>query len=554
MTAFNRSTCRRLKKLRQIPSVWEGDRRAVSPGFANASELDNDQGECILWVDGSESVIRALDVVPLSAGPEAVVRTLLRAMESPHSSVVPARPQKIVVRDREIQFFLRGVLQDLDIAIDYVQDLPLIDEIFRGLQDTLRSQSPQLPPDQSDRLLSSAYEVWEDAPWQILDEEKIISIQLSTEDEETLYISILGMMGMEYGILMYRSLDSLKLFRQKVLMADEASEELQEAFLEQDCFFVTFEQLEEIDRPLKRKKHRNGSSAPPSDGFEAIGIQPAFGSLHPLEGMRPVLYEDEATIVTLALTALHRFFQQHQSELETGAFTELLNRYRLPDPQNPQAKVSVKVATMPDLAAELFDMTTAAGLEELEYALAESDSPILRDDLVPDDTFFSLGSMSWDILDALRLTVQHHQPAETDFPTKADSFPVILIQTSRPKALTMIEQLQAANGLASICFNPGEDPFAGLQYDLGLLQTHNGELHLFGEFENDDPVHLQARRKWDQRCKKTGGYCGLIIAKGWKGASKGNPNLKDMMALFEVRSLPPDELGLGSLQLMPSMD
>ena len=35
-----------------------------------------------------------------------------------------------------------------------------------------------------------------------------------------------------------------------------------------------------------------------------------------------------------------------------------------------------------------------------------------------------------------------------------------------------------------------------------------------------DPVHIQARKKWDQRCKKTKGYCGLVIAKGSKGCGK----------------------------------
>jgi hypothetical protein len=45
-------------------------------------------------------------------------------------SASPARPQRIVVRDREIQFYLRGALQGLDIAIDYAPELPLIDRMF----------------------------------------------------------------------------------------------------------------------------------------------------------------------------------------------------------------------------------------------------------------------------------------------------------------------------------------------------------------------------------------------------------------------------------------
>jgi len=98
MTALNHSTRRRLQKLAQIPSVWEGDRRPLSRQTADDLELglrETDQtGECILWVDGSQGFVRSMDMVTPDIGPEAVVRTLLRAMEHPHNPAQPARPQK----------------------------------------------------------------------------------------------------------------------------------------------------------------------------------------------------------------------------------------------------------------------------------------------------------------------------------------------------------------------------------------------------------------------------------------------------------------------------
>ncbi len=115
----------------------------------------------------------------------------------------------------------------------------------------------------------------------------------------------------------------------------------------------------------------------------------------------------------------------------------------------------------------------------------------------------------------------------------------------------MIETLKKAGGVTGIGFNPGEDPLGGNRFDLGILKTENGELFLFGEFIEDDPVHVEARKKWDGRCKKTKGYCGLVIAMGLTGASRGNPQQKDMLALFEVRSLSPKDINLGTLQLMP---
>jgi hypothetical protein len=553
MTALSGTTRRRLKKLRQVPSVWEGDCRALTPGLASGLASGHvasmepqlsDRGNCILWMDGTEGLVRAMDMAPADVGQEAIVRTLLQAMEFPHGSAPPARPQKIIVCDRELQFFLRGVLQDLEIVVEYSPELPLIDEFFDGLQGMMQTRPPELPEEYIQPMAEITRQIWQDAPWEILDEEKIVSIELNYSDVGTLYVSILGMLGVEYGLLMYRSLESLKKFRQQVLLAGEDTEDLESAFLEQDCLFITFDQNEE-------DWEENGDRPSEFSSFYAeTGVYPAFGNLHPLEGMRPVLYEEEARVVLVALEALHRFFRQHLSKL-TESFPSVQSRYRILDPKEPTQKIVIKVCTLPTIAEELFEMSAEAGVEngwEVESA------PILRSDLVPEDSFYSLGAMPWDTLEILRANVKFYQNLEVDFSKGSDGFPVILIQTSRPKAIALIDALRAAGGLKAVCFNPGEDPISGDRYDLGILQTENSEMHLFGEFLEADPVHIQARKKWDQRCKKIKGYCGLVIAKGFTGASKGNPEFTDMLALFETRSISAKDLGLGSLQLMPYLE
>ncbi|MBR8837302.1 MAG: hypothetical protein DSM106950_25660 [Stigonema ocellatum SAG 48.90 = DSM 106950] len=546
MTSFNRSTSRRLKKLTQIPSVWEGDRRPLSSAQTPHSDSE-EKGECILWVDGSQGIVRGMDVVASQAGPEAIVRTLMRAIEHPHSPAKPARPQRIVVRDREIQFYLRGVLQDLDIAIDYAPELPLIDELFRGFAEIIDSQVPDLPPQYAQALREKAFTIWQAAPWELLEEQQIVSIEINKWDVGTLYASVMGMLGMEYGVLLYRSEDSLKRFRATVLRDEESTQRLEEAFLKQDCLFLTFEHADETDDE--------------EDEVEDLGelplseIEPTFGNIHPLEGLRSVLYDEEALVVLVALESLIRFIRDHRRQLGEDTFVALSRRYRIPLPQSDETtkSVSITVSTMPLLAAELEEM---AGFEDTEDDDdEESQDPStfrsLRDDLIPEDSFLSLGVVSWEMLEYLRKGVQYHKAGE--IPQVGEGLPVILIQTSRPKAKTVIENIEEAGGLEAICFNPGADPFDGTHYDLGLLQTENGELFLFGEFEDDDPIHVEARKKWNQRCKNTNGYCGLIIAKGLTGASRGNPQLRDMMAVFEARSLSPKDLGIGTLQLMPQV-
>ncbi len=547
MTALNRSTRRRLLQLPQIASVWEGDRRPLVSGVASTNDWTDagtdpePNGECILWVDGSQGMVRAMDVVTPETGPEAVVRTLLRAMEYPHNPNSPARPQKIVVSDRELLFYLRGVLQDLDIVLDYVPALPLIDEIFRGFQDAVSSRPPQLPPQHAAVLTQKALAIWQDAPWRVLADHQILAVEVNRWDISTLYVSVMGMLGMEYGLLLYRSLDSLKRFRQRVQVNDSL-EDMEEAFLGQDCLFATFEH--EHDYP-------DGEMVDLST-VSIAEIEPVFGNLHPLEGLRSFLYDEEAATLVVVLEAIHRFLRQHRQKFEHGAFPEVSSRYRIPTPVDDAAddaakstSIAIKVATLPDLAAELFDSTDFD-------AAAGPDLPMVRDDLVPANSFLSLGVVPWEMLEILRSGAEYYQPQSVT--AAGDGLPVIMIQTSRPKAKTLIEEIKSAGGLQAICFNPGEDPFGSEQYDLGLFQTGNGDLHLFGEFGEDDPTHVAARKKWDQRCKKTKGYCGLIIARGLTGASRGKPQFKDMVGLFEARSLTAKDLGLGTLQLRLAAD
>ncbi len=543
--SLNSATRRRLQQLNQISSVWEGDRRPFSPPSSAMEPSSESKGECILWVDGSQGVVRAMDVVAEETGYEAVVRTLLRAMEHPNSPAKPARPQKIVVRSREIQFFLRGALQDLEIAIDYVPDLPLIDELYRSFQDSVETQTPELPPQYAQALSQKAFEIWQSAPWELLEEHQIISIELNQWDIGTLYASVMGMLGMEYGILLYRSEESLKQFRAKVLLENESPGNLEEAFLQQDCLFLTFDS-DRDDEDDDEEDIIDIADVPQDE------IEPSFGNIHPLEGLRSVLYEEEAIAMYVALDGLNRFLHDER-EVLSEEITLLKHKYKITlPPSDAKTKVkpiAVTVATMPQLTAELEEMTFDGDDELDEMPIFQS----LRDDLIPEDSFLSLGVVSWEMVDYLRKGAIYHQ--QIGQPTQTgDGLPVILIQTSRPKAMTIITAIQKAGGIKGIGFNPGADPFEGESYDLGVLKTENSEMFLFGEFLDRDPVHVAARKKWDERCKHTSGYCGLIIARGLMGASRGQPHLKDMMALFEGQSLSPKELGIGTLQLMPQLE
>lgn len=536
MTALPPTTRRRLNKIPQTPGVWEGDRRPLG---SMASHLDanmDGSGECIIWVDGSEGSIRAMDIVPAHMGIEAVVRTLLRAIESPHHPAQPCRPQKVIVRDREIQFFLRGALQDLNINVEYVPHLPLIERLFQGFEEISSSRPPSLPPLYETALENIALKILKNAPWELLADSDILEIELKKSEIERVYVCVMGMMSAEYGVLLYRSLESLKQFRAVALEANKSSEELEQAFLAQDCWFLNYEQIE-LEEPNVK-----------DEDFAEVKITPFFGSLHPYEGMRSFLDEEEAKLIYAALETLWRFCQRNRHLLAQEPLPTISKSFRisLPSAIGEKNTLTTKISTLPEVSAELL----AIGIDNSDRT--DLNIPI-QEDLIPNGSLVTLGSIPWELVELFKTRRQiYHQ--SLNISPQGTELPTILIQTTRPKAKTLIERIKNAGGLKAVCFNPGQDPYSGDIYDLGMLQTGNGELYIFAEYSQDIPQHLQAVKRWHRSCQKNKGYCGLIVAMGATGGSRGNPQPKDMLALFEVKAVDGEELGMGILELMPDFE
>lgn len=551
MTRLNRITIDRLKRLPRVASVWEGDRRSVGGLMDDDGGLrqrHTETSDCILWVDSSHGAVRGLTIVPTTCGYEPVVRTLLQAIESPQGNLTPARPQKIVVSDREIQFYLRGALQGLDIAIDYAPELPLIDELFNALQQSAEMTEAELPPRYAEAMLDKAMEIWELAPWNSLNEQQVLAVELNTWDLETLYVSMLGMGGVEYGLLMYRSLDSLKQFRQRVLMGQQSPKQMQEAFLEQDCLYLNFELFDDEPFPHAPQPVSWLASAPEA-------VQPDFGSIHPLEGMRSQLADEEGATFLVAMEALKRFVARYRAQLEKPPLKALQGSYKIPNPEKNggSSPLKVTVKTLPEVTEEL----TA----ETEEALGDGDGPtglvnfpVLRDDYVPEGAIIILTQFQQQVLNTLQqdpaiafqqLDGKWAHKGTADRP----DLPVVLIQTSRPKAKTLIQQLQQANGVQAVCFNPGSDPFSGEAFELGLLQTGDGELHLFAEYETNGSADRHLLERWNTWQKECNGACAVIIASGITGGSKGKPSVKDIVGVFEARCKTPKDLHLPPLML-----
>lgn len=552
MTALPPTSRRRLTKIPQTAKVWEGDRRSLGIMASHFEGKIDAEGECIIWVDGTEGSVRAMDVVSPQMGIEAVVRTLLRAIEAPHHPLQPVRPQKIIVRDREIQFFLRGALQGLDINIEYVPHLPLIDSLFEGFAEMNHSRFPPLPSPYNTLLKTSAAKLWQAAPWELLTECDVFLLEFKGCDLTPLYVCVMGMMSAQYGVIFYRSLESLKQFRITALEAEQSVEMLESAFLSQDCWFLNYEEEEE------------------NESKDIIQFAPVFGSLHPYEGLRSFLDEEEAQIVYVALETLLRFYQKNRLQLESQITKEISStedaviepqgsvpkisksfRINLPETDLTRKSISTKISTLPDLVAELSAMNSIRETTEFDDT-AEIDIPI-QEDLIPDGSFITLNSIKWELIEKFKGQKQTYSQSLNIKP-KSAKIPAIFVQTTRSKAKTLIESIKNLGGLKAVCFNPGQDPYSGEVYDLGMLQTGNGELYIFNEYCQDIPQQAQIIKRWQQLCQQTRGFCGVIVAMAGNRHNCGSPESKHVLAVFETQAINGEELGIGILQLIPNFE
>ncbi|MHC5828665.1 MAG: DUF6930 domain-containing protein, partial [Nostoc sp.] len=127
-----------------------------------------------------------------------------------------------------------------------------------------------------------------------------------------------------------------------------------------------------------------------------------------------VLYEEEALVMLVAIESLSRFIRDHLRQLHEDILPTLSRRYRISLPQSEEStkSLAVTVSTMPQLAAELEEM---AGFDVDDQEIENADSPsfqALQDDLIPEDSFLSLGVVSWEMLEYLPKGASNHQAGE----------------------------------------------------------------------------------------------------------------------------------------------
>jgi hypothetical protein len=639
MSSLPKATIERLQRLPGLRGTWHGELRTLShPDPQNPHGRAIEQAY-VLWMDISQPAIRVMEPVLEGAGYEAVVQALLRAIEHPPEHQTPGRPQSVMVRDRELHFFLRGALQDLDIKVGCKQRLPLVDEVFDLFvaQQTRSVVQRIWDSVHVKRLTSALTELWDYPLWDEFAEVEVLELLFELDEPQHFYVSVLGMAGLERGLLLYRSLDSLKRFREAVNNPGNRSnlEVMEAAFLQQDCLFLNFEDLEG-DPP--------SSNMPVFQGFRQSFI-PDLGSIHPLEGLRYILSDQELAVMIVAVEALTRFRKNHETVLaEADHFPALESQIVIPNPINhapktkPQ-KIAVTVRTLPEVCDELigqpdeldqsdispsnllgidseepeFDqlqqlllglmrangspnldafssdrgsmqllqqMMGNLGQKQPKLASKNAGSPQafkldIESEWIPEGALFylqySLTELGHQMIPlSMRMPLVDHpfpQPPKSGFGNGAKNqksttrgtakkpksqpsataddahhVPVLCLQTSQPKAKTLIREWFENDRPIAVGIVTGRDFAYESSYDLFVLCTARGRLLSLDIFWHDEPDELTRLNRWRERAAAAGDRCSVALLKGVTGRNRGQLVLTDLIQLWDIHVLQTDQL------------
>lgn len=161
-------------------------------------------------------------------------------------------------------------------------------------------------------------------------------------------------------------------FRQRIV-SGSSEDEIEETFLHQDCLFNLLKRLSWKWKMTSPFPFRGKVRALPA---ATTPMKPIYGALHPLEGGRPYLYDEEAIALTVALESLNNFWEQYRKRLNSN-FSKLSGTYTVYAPSldsDVEEAIKVVVKTMPDLANELHQL-----VEEDDED--DDDSPLINEDL-----------------------------------------------------------------------------------------------------------------------------------------------------------------------------
>ncbi|BAC08201.1 DUF6930 domain-containing protein [Thermosynechococcus vestitus] len=503
------ATIRRLLNLPQVADIWVGGGRSLNS--------DNDEVFCAAWLDPKEQLVRTMEIRQFPPTPEQLMRLLVQAIESPHHpQAQPCRPHAIIVDDRELQFFLRGVVAPLDIQVEYQARVPLLDDFFELMAAEVTSDDPDLeglPREYVPLYKRKIRELAQLDIWRRLNHVTPFKLHCSSWDCPTLFAVLVNPQGAsrDFGLMLHRGEEALRNFWQQIDQEDpyldeEDDDRLEETVLRNDCLFLNVSEVDEADLDNDLSFVLRG---------HAYTIE--VGVVHPLEGIRHFYAPEEAEMVYVAIASLIKFWKKTKKQFEQEAYPELNLRFQIPSPCHCALSYQVQVATAPEMMPGID--------EDTEESQSLCQIPI-DTEAIPEEAYILFKRFPPKELGELQAAVAYHQRGE--IPEEFKGYPVLTIQTKKSAAAAIAAKIAEEGGIHHLTVFPLSGPE---QIVMLLAQTNANHLWLLDTFDAESGSLLL---DWIKEVNDLDGACGLAVAYGVTGKTRRQPTLKQIVGLFET--------------------
>ncbi|MDM7327318.1 MAG: hypothetical protein P3X23_009430 [Thermosynechococcus sp. Uc] len=503
------ATIRRLLNVPQVSSAWVGGGRSL--------DKINDRVFGAAWLDPEDQAIRSMELSQLPPTPEHLMRLLVEAIEHPrHFECEPCRPHTIIVDDRELQFFLRGIVAPLDIQVEYQAHIPLLDEFFEFITATTTDNAEDielLPREYIPLYKQKVKELAQLDIWQCLDSIIPLKIHCEAWDSPTLFAVLVNPQraNHDFGLLLYRGEEALRNFWQQIdqeypYIGEDDDERLERAILRNNCLFLNFTQINPEDLDDDLFFVLNG---------QLYTIDP--GAIHPLEGMRPFYAPEEAEMVYVAIEALIKFWKKTKKQFAQGKYPELNLRFKIPSSCHFALSYEVQVATVPEMVSNIDDNSEESNLK--------FHIPI-DTEAIPEQAYILFKLFSPEELQKLPTVVSYYQRGE--IPKGFQGYPVLTIQTKKTAAGALAARIAEEGGIHHLTVFP---PSEAEQVVILLAQTNANHLWLLDTFDPENGLLLL---DWIKEVNALEGACGLAVAYGMTGKTRMQPTLKQIVGFFET--------------------
>jgi tetratricopeptide (TPR) repeat protein len=211
-----------------------------------------------LVVEQESGMILDVDMLKELPEPLFLQRKLFGLMAKPPRKFgfKPHRPAEIHFEDEALAGVMGPLLAEVGVMALYRPQPERVDEIIEMLQANVLGEERPIPglfaqpgvtPELVGEMFAAALDFHRAEPWVSLENEDLLAIQVG-EQAEPYYVMVMGAGGEEYGLSLSRSLQELETFFSATSPEDILQGSGQDAFLFNQPPYISFDDLEAIQR------------------------------------------------------------------------------------------------------------------------------------------------------------------------------------------------------------------------------------------------------------------------------------------------------------------